>query len=188
MEVNVIAILLAFLVNMLKRYSATLSTLVNMLVHRSSSRQQQKQAEEIAAEMREATSERDAHSPIDEFAKYALADRKLSKLGERLKETRARDASARMRTLVYIKAALMALVSFGSIGLIWSFYDQPVIRFSEADDSDDIFYPLGGLVAFPCTSVANSIGVTLWLVVTNRLIDICANKCSPTTTSPRLLA
>lgn len=179
MDVNIIAILLVLVVNLLKRYSSKVSSLIMTLTY-SQSPEQKKSQDAIIAEIKVATEKRDALNPVDEFAQYALAGRELTKLNEQLKESRAKDTSARMRSLMLVKTMLMLFVWGSSVALIWNFYDTPVIRFREMMDYEgydmNLFYPFGGLLAFPCTRVANSIGVTLWLVITNRLVDIVVNK------------
>ena len=67
-----------------------------------------------------------------------------------------------------------------SIRLIWSNYDKPIIDFAgmlpNRGDDSNIFFPLNHFLTFPTTSRVNCVGVTMWLFVLNRLIDIISNK------------
>ncbi len=69
--------------------------------------------------------------------------------------------------------------------LIWSNYDQPIVDFSDLVAKEyhdaDVFFPFNHFLSFPATSRVNCLGVTMWLFVLNRLIDISLNKLALTT-------
>ena len=79
-----------------------------------------------------------------------------------------------------------------SIKLIWSNYDQPIIDFSDilrgnngaeaagttTQKDLNIFFPLNYFLSFPNLDRVNSLGVTFWLFILNRILDIGSNKFS----------
>lgn len=181
MEVNYSAVLLSLGVYVVKRNSAKLaSAIVSHFV--PGSRVAEKRLNELNVDLTRVVAERDTHNQIDEFAKYSLANRRVNKILDEMKAIKSEQSTARIKSLMYVKAFVMFLVSIMSIALIWHFYDKPLVRFTAYNvqteatttlsNENNIFYPLGGLLAFPQPKVINSIGVTFWLFLSNRLIDI----------------
>jgi hypothetical protein len=197
MDVNTGAIVLSFSINLLKRYSSKISS--QILTKFNGSRSSTNELSELNEEMRNLVKERDTFNPMDEFAKYALVNRKINKLSEKIKEIKNKLTAERMKKLMYLNAFFTILILVASVNLIWFNYDRPVIDFSnvlrrqedslestsnsinatsgESSSSDfNIFFPINRLLSFPCTNRPNSIGVTAWLFIVNRFIDITVNK------------
>ena len=202
MEVNVWAIFFSFLINFLRRSSSKVcSFLVDKIYHSADSAELLTQNVEVITYQRE----KDSYSPIDEFAKYALADRKLNKALDKVAACKTKIRAFKMKKMVFFNVAYTIMIGVMSVSLIWSNYDKPIIDFSNlvetyasrrrdpasiATNLNDtlshnvthdheypiIFYPLNNFLAFPSTHRKNSIGVTVWLFFVNRFIEICINK------------
>jgi hypothetical protein len=92
--------------------------------------------------------------------------------------------------LRYIKVVYSCVIVLMSIKLIWSNYDQPIIDFSDilrgnnvaevaemgTQKNLNIFFPLNFFLSFPNLDRINSLGVTFWLFILNRILDIGSNK------------
>lgn len=181
MEINVIAIICSLVIYILKRNSAKICTKFVSLFYTFESNVEYN---EMLKEKARLTCERDSFNPIDEFAKYAIGNRKVSKVDDRIKAITSEYATNRMKNLMYTKVFFWVLIALMSISLIWYNYDKPIIDFTSmvkrySDLSGDelaIFSPLSWFLAFPSTHRTNSIGVTVWLFVANRAMDILVNK------------
>lgn len=175
MELNFLAIFVSLTINLLKRNSAKIASAILAIV--PSTNKSDPKLVELTNETKKLVAERDTYNQIDDFAKYSLLNRKINKLAEEIKIIKSEQSKIRMKSLMYIKAGLMALVSVMSIGLIWHCYESPLVQFSFVDENEpseqvNIFYPINWLLAFPRVKFVNSIGVTFWLFLSNRLIDI----------------
>lgn len=180
MEFNFLAIALSVTINLIKRNSTKLGTVVVSLFHTND--RNLKSLSELNAEMKVLLKERDSYNQVDEFAKYSLVQRKVNKLTEKTKEVRNAQSKERMKASMCVKAVLIVLISLMSVMLIWYCYDKPVVDFQASIEKSyadaNAFYPLNWLLSFPCAKTKNVIGFTFWLFITNRLIDIFANKLS----------
>lgn len=179
MEVNLLVVFLSFLINLSKRYSSEICS--HFLAKYFSF--ENKEINELKEEIRNVKKERDSLNPIDQFAKFALADRKINKLADKLKDYKSKIQSERMKKMMYFNVVFTVITVLMSIYLIWTNYDKPVIDFSSIFESDhsskdelNIFFPFGGFMSFPNKDRLNSIGVTAWLFIVNRFIDISINK------------
>jgi hypothetical protein len=178
MDLNWFAIILSLLINLIKRFSTKLANLACSKLYSFQTNELNVYISEITALKRE----RDSYNPIDEFAKYALCDRKINKLMDKVKESKSDLSAQRMKKIMYFKGFFVILISLMSILLIWSNYNHPIFDFSELitknnlDENLSVFYPLDRILSFPNLHLRNSIGVTAWLFILNRFLDIFLNK------------
>lgn len=171
MEINYLAVVVSLLINILKRYVSPLANFFTSKLFPSLQASQQ----DLYAQLAELKSERDSYNPIDEFAKYALCDRKINKLVDKIKEGKSEVTTKRMKKFMIVSGVFYTLIAFASIWLIWHNYDRPVINFG-INDEVSLFAPLTRFLSFPSVRYSNSIGVTVWLFILNRLIDISIAK------------
>jgi len=184
MEINYLAIILSFLLNLLKRYSSKICTFLLSKYNPIETQDMR----ELKSELDKLKHEKASYNPIDQFALYALADRKINKIVDKIQEQKNTNRSARMKYTVYLNVILTSIVVFLSAFLIWSNYNNPIIdlnpllhkdKVANEESADiDIFYPLNRFFSFPSTNRKNTIGVTAWLFIVNRFIDIVLNKMS----------
>ncbi len=85
MEVNYFAIFLSLLLIILKRCSAKICQLIQVLLNRSES----DNLKQLYAELRELTKEREEISMVDQFAQYAIVDRKINKVNDKIQQLKA---------------------------------------------------------------------------------------------------
>lgn len=203
MEINAVAIFFSFIINILKRYS---SKVCSFLIEKLYNFTETAEINSLNQEIKVLIREKDSFNPIDEFAKYALVDRKLNKALDKLQVQKSKIRSVKMKKMVYFNVIYNFVIGAMSVYLIYKNYDKPIIDFSnlvetysygqtEGINQDDlnfngtktsstsssdpiIFYPLHNFLSFPSTHKKNSIGVTVWLFLVNRSIDICLNKFS----------
>ena len=74
--------------------------------------------------------ERDSFNIVDQFAKYALVDRKINKLLDEIQTHTNHVRSNRLKSLMYAKSINSVIIVLLSIGLIYNNYEKPVIDFS----------------------------------------------------------
>lgn len=177
MEVNYWAILLSFLINLMKRYS---SKLCSLLISRLNSKESP-EIIEYRAQLKALREEKNSINPMDHFARYALVDRKINKLLDKLKENKSLTQSERMKIMMYINVIFTIFTILFSLALIWSNYSKPIINFSNLMENsnlsdENMFFPLSKMLAFPNRAGNNSIGVTAWILIANRFTDIVCNK------------
>lgn len=137
--------------------------------------------------------EKNSYNPMDQFAKYTLVERKIIPLNDKIQDIKSKIRSDRMKKAMYLKFSFTAIIIILSIILIWNNYEKPIIDFNGLlrksytnDDSSisdnnhqlSMFFPLNRFLSFPCKNQMNSIGVTAWLFIVNRTIDIITNKIS----------
>ena len=177
MEINYWAIILSFFINLMKRYS---SKLCSMVIIRLNSKETP-EITEYRSQLKALREEKNSINPMDHFARYALVDRKINKLVDKLKENKSLTQSERMKIMMYINVVFTIFTILLSLVLIWSNYSKPIIDFSILLEKSNlseqnIFFPLNKILAFPNKVGNNSIGVTAWLLIANRFIDIVLNK------------
>ncbi len=138
---------------------------------------------ELRDELIKLKRERDSYNPIDEFAKYALADRKINKIVDKMKSSKSELSSQRIKKIMYCNGFLVVCMIAMSITLMWFNSKHPIVNFSDSKISiapdESIFYPLNSFLSLPSKNQVNSIGVFAWLFIINRFLDIVVNKCSP---------
>ena len=194
MEINAWAILMSFLINFLKRYS---SKVCSFLVDKFYNLAEKNDIDKLNEEIKSHKHEKDSFNPIDEFAKYALADRKLNKALDKLQKAKTSIRTFKMKKMFYFNVAYTLIIGIFSIALIINQYDKPIIDFSNlaklasqnhssagtidietstrSEEAPVIFYPLNNFLSFPSTDKKNSIGVTAMLFLVNRSIEIFIN-------------
>jgi hypothetical protein len=186
MEINFIAIISSLLINILKRFTSKLSLILVSYLNKN----EIKEITDLKSEIDKLYKERNSYNQIDEFAKYALVDRKINKLLDKIQTSKNTQRKNKMRQIMYMNIFLTLVILIMSIFLIWSNRNKPIIDFSglfnfasskqssgEYDIiNSNIFYPLNNLFSFPCTNKPNSIGFTIWLVIVNRLFDVIFYK------------
>lgn len=181
MEINIIAVILSFLINLLKRYSSKISSFILSKVYKSETNE----ILELNNEIKALKKERDSFNQIEEFARYALVDRKINKILDKIKDIRGKINAEKMAKIMYFNVFFTVLILLASVTLIWWNYNTPIIDFNPTSAHQDgqstylnenIFFPLDKFLSFPCTQRKNSIGVTAWLFIVNRFIDISINK------------
>jgi len=188
MKINVIAILLSFAISIFKRFSSKLSTFIVSKIVIS----ENELIVDSKNELKKLYKERNSYNQVDEFAKYTLVDRQINKILDKMQENKNNVRKNKMAKIMYFNVAFTILTLVMSLFLIWSNRDSPIIDFSDLikyDQSDDssqesevaLFYPLDSILSFPCTSKKNSIGVTVWIFITSRLVDFVIAKCQRTT-------
>jgi hypothetical protein len=183
MEINYIAIISSILINILKRFSSKLSLILVSNLNKN----EVKEISQLKNEINNLYKERDSYNQIDEFANYALVDRKINKLQEKLQAFKNIRRKNKMSKIMYMNISLTLIMIIMSIFLIWSNRNTPIIEFSGLfndvnsienlkENENSIFYPLSNLFSFPCTNKSNSVGFTIWLFIVNRLFDIIFHK------------
>lgn len=177
MEINYWAIFLSLAINLMKRYSSKLCSLILLKFFANET----SEITEYRNQLKILREEKNSINPMDHFARYAIVDRKINKLVDKLKENKSSIQSERMKIMMYINVVFTIFTILLSLILIWSNYSRPVIDFSSLLDKSNlneqsIFYPLDKVLAFPNKTGNNSIGVTAWLLIVNRFIDIILNK------------
>jgi hypothetical protein len=190
MNINFYTLVLSFCINLLKRLSSKISQRIQAKIYPFENENLKDLQEKSTA----ARKERDSYNPVDQFAAYSLANRKLNKFLDKNQEEINKIRSKRMQFMMYFNIIYNLLVILCSIILIWTNYDKPVIDFSgfmnniykqtndtynnELDEQPKarLFYPLDWLISFPNTKKTNTVGLTLWILITNRLFDIFLNK------------
>jgi len=85
MELNYFAILLSVLILVLKRFSARICQFIQVLLSRSDS----DELRQLYAELKDLSKERDGISMLDQFAAYAIVDRKINKVNDRIQQRKA---------------------------------------------------------------------------------------------------
>ena len=177
MEINYLAIFFSVFINLFKRYLSKISA---FFVTKFFSFQTS-EINELIAELVKLQRERNAYNPVDEFAKYALCDRRVNKLADTIKEKKSNLSTDKMKKIMYFNAFFIALMVLMSVTFIWYNYNSPIIDFQdmaqENGQSASIFFPFNSFLSFPNVNQKNSIGVTAWIFFLNRLIDISVNKC-----------
>ena len=202
MDVNVFTIAASLAINVLRRYSSPLSRCIVSRLYKVQNREMLVWRDEL----RSLRAERDTCNPMDEFAKFALVNRRINKLVDRMHASTAEMRSAKMAKQMFVNALITGLVVLMSLLLIWTNYDRPVVDFThlvaptnaynqtttteeeeqQQHKSVRLFYPVDYIVSFPCTHRPNSIGVTFWLVIVNRLVEqlaTCVHFFLTTTTA-----
>jgi hypothetical protein len=185
MDVNVFAIIVSLVINVLRRFSSHLSRYIVSRLYKQKNL-------EIAVwrdELRALHEERSTCNPMDEFAKFALINRRINKLVDCMQTSNAKMRSAKVAKQLFVNAIFTGIVVLMSLMLIVTSYDRPVVDFShlitsfspadhnrtthESSSSSDVrlFYPVDYIISFPCTHRLNSIGVTFWLLIVNRLVE-----------------
>lgn len=66
---------------------------------------------------------------VDQFAKYALVDRKINKLMDEMQVHSNQIRSDRLKSLMYVKSINSFVIVLLSIGLIYNNYGKPVFDF-----------------------------------------------------------
>jgi hypothetical protein len=176
MEINVNGIIFSFIITLLKYFSAHICMFINKKLFQKSTSQKFAQ---LRDELRELIKVQQKIDQIDEFAQHALIQRKINKINDQIENEIKQNRSAKLTTNSYIKLTYNIVLVVLSILLIWFNKDKPIIDLSSTIDSSTnttIFYPFDSLMAFPSVSRRNSIGLTVWLFTTNRLLDIVFNK------------
>ncbi|XP_028838117.1 tail-anchored protein insertion receptor WRB-like [Denticeps clupeoides] len=121
---------------------------------------------EMRAAVQDMRKQLSAISMMDEFARYARLERKISKTTDRLKTyVKTRTAQqAKVKWVVNITYYVLQAVLM--ISLIWKYYADPVTVLPSKWIS-----PLERMVAFP-SGVVGGVGITCWLVVCNKVVPI----------------
>jgi hypothetical protein len=188
MELNYLAIVLSILIYLVRRFMSKISA---FLVAKFVSFQTN-ELKDLRDELAKLKRERDSFNPIDEFAKYALTDRKINKLVDKMKSSKSELSSQRMKKIMYCNGFLVACMVIMSITLMWFNSAHPVVNFADENnsipsDEESIFYPLNGFLSLPSKHEVNSIGVFTWIFIINRFLDIVVNKCrSPQITKEKI--
>jgi hypothetical protein len=187
MNINYTAITLSLIINLLKRYSSRICGLIQSLLWRLSSSSSSailsaKKISKLNETLTNLKKERDSFSPVDHFANWTLIDRKMNKLNDEITKEKSLNRSNSLSKTLYIKGFVMTLIALLSFVLIWLNFDKPIIDFtpflnSSSSQKLNIFFPFNYFLSFPSkTQSVNSLGVTAWLFITNRFLDILTNK------------
>lgn len=173
MYINYSAVLFSIGIILLKRFSPKICQFIQILINRTESTE----LKNLRIELDKLKLERDSYNMIDEFAKYARVDRKVTKLNEEIQTHTNQSRTGRFKYSMYIKGINSAVIVLLSIAFIWSNYDKPVVEFlTHSTEELNIFFPFNSFLSFPCKNLTNSLGVTFWLFILNRIIDIAYNK------------
>ena len=189
MDVNYFAIISSILIIFLKRFSSKICQNIQSILFIMFNKKDSFDLNGILNEIKLLKNERDSFNPMDEFAKYALVDRKISKLMDTMQIQKNKVRSKNLANMMYIKGVYTFLISIMSIALIYVNYDKPVIDFSgisNNETNENIFYPMSLFLSFPCKDRSNALGVTAWLFVLNRSIDIFINKINLLTSKQKI--
>ena len=96
MEVNFFAILLSLGILILKRFSTRICQFIQVVLNKSDSAG----LRQYNAEMQELLKERSGISITDQFAEYALVDRKINKLNDKIQRQKADTRSKNMSKIM----------------------------------------------------------------------------------------
>ena len=174
------AILLSILITFLKYFSTSLCKLLtNLKLFKSETAEYKR----LNAELKDLKNELRSIDQVGNFVEYALTQRKMNKVQEMLNKEIDAFRKRSLKTTMYIKFAYKALIIILSVYLILNNKNKPIIDFTSLIERNNqnmtiatIFYPFDFLFSFPNFSLTNSIGVTVWLFILSRSMDILLNK------------
>lgn len=196
MEFNLFAILLSLAVSILRHFSTAVCALIANL---GIFRHQNKEYKALCAEITKLKADQLLIDQINNFAEHALLQRKINKLQDQIDKHVDSHRKKVIKFQMYIKGAYNVALVIMSLILIWHSRDKPIVDFSSlvshisneatlmpssnesvpllnTTPKTTIFYPFDMLFAFPNLNRPNTIGVTAWLFITNRFLDIFLNK------------
>ncbi|CAB3373331.1 Hypothetical predicted protein [Cloeon dipterum] len=144
--------------------SAFLPTLIKWVVE---TRQRKSEVErQLLTELKSMKIELMGISIVDEFARHAKLQRKITKMQDDLKSA----ANSRMLNATKNKALYTQLVNAALglylIYLVWNYRYEPVLRLSEG-----WLYPIDGLLSWP-TGEKGAISVAAWLTLSRTSIRV----------------
>lgn len=189
--VNNEAIILSILISFLKYFSTSLCKLITSL---KIFKRETSEYKRLFCEIRVLKNELQKVDQVNNFVDYALTQRKINKLQEKLDNEVNLFRKNSMKQAMYIKILYNTMLVLLSIYLIWNNKNKPIIDFtilinktslnetlagtvnSVGSSATTIFYPFDFIFSFPNFSLSNSIGVTIWLFILNRFMDILYNK------------
>jgi hypothetical protein len=187
MIVNTEAIFLSILISLLKYFSTNLCKFLTNL--KKLFKSETNEYKIIYTEILQLKQQQNAIDQVNNFVDYALIQRKINKLQEKLDKEKNSLRTITLKQTMYIKFFYNSLIVILSLYLIWNNKNKPIIDFtslvqktllnetlSTTTTNLTIFYPFDFLFSFPNLNLTNSIGVTIWLFITNRFLDILFNK------------
>jgi hypothetical protein len=178
MLVNLYGILFSFIITLLKYFSPHICESANKKIFGNVSNANYMK---LRDELRNLLKTQQTIDQVDDFAQYALVQRKINKINDQIESEIKQNRTAKLTTSSYIKVTYNAALILSSILFIWFNRDKPIVDLSSlvANPSQNtIFYPFDSLMAFPSIGHQNSVGLTAWLFTTNRLFDIALNRIS----------
>ena len=180
--VNNEAILLSILISLLKYFSSGLCKIITNL---SLLKRESAEYKRLFNEIKKLNTELRAIDQVNDFVNYALTQRKINKLQEMLDNEIKLFRKTSMKLTMYIKFLYKSMLVLLSIYLIWNYKSKPIVDFTMLIHKNEtlvdsttgtIFYPFDFIFSFPNFTLTNSIGVTIWLFILNRFMDIFYNK------------
>ena len=201
MEINLVAILVTIVFNLLKRFSSRISSLFQ-------SRGQNDLLADIEVmrlNLVELKKERDKYNPMDQFALYARVDRKVNQLAHEIQLKQGEIRARKLKASIYVSGFFRIVDAIYHLLLIWYYRYTPIFDFATYPATDyapeahiignvyhitahldegssqawSLFSPISYILSFPSTNRCNSIGITFWLFLLNRVINIIIAKFSP---------
>ena len=199
MEINLVAIILTIVFNLGKRLSAR----ITQYFQSRGKYDIQAEVEALRVKLIELKKERDKFNPMDQFALYARADRKVNQVAHEIQLKQGEVRAGRLKVSIYVSGIVRVVETVYSLLLIWFYRYTPIFDFGTYPASDygpeshifgnvyyitehlrppneasqsSMFAPISYILSFPSTDRCNSIGITFWLVVLNRTIDIIIAK------------
>jgi len=183
--VNNEAILLSISISLLKYFSSSLCKIITDLrifKHESADYKR------LFSEIKELKKELNKIDQVNDFVNYALTQRKINKIQEKLDNEIKLFRKTSMKRTMYTKFFYNSFLVLLSIYFIWNNKNKPIIDFTMLINKNEtlinnsqgatIFYPFDFIFSFPNFSLSNSIGVTIWLFILNRFMDILYNMIS----------
>lgn len=124
-------------------------------------------ASDLKLEIEDLKQQQSEISMVDEFAKHAKLNRKITAKTNALKEIQTNQAWIRMKAYLYSKIALYVL----SAVTFFVFRYEPVLFFdiSEFADHNKLLYGFAYLIAFP-TGIIGAVGMPVSLFTCNRVV------------------
>lgn len=129
-------------------------------------------AADLKLEIEDLKQQQSEISMMDEFAKHAKLNRKISAKTKALKDIQSNQLWIRMKAYWYSKVALYAV----SVVMFFIYRYEPVIYFDIGDSAKDntFIYVLAYIISFP-SSIVGAVGMPVALFVCNRVVNQILN-------------
>lgn len=206
MEINLVAILVTIVFNILKR----LSSRIGQLFQSRDQKDILADIELMRADLVKLKKERDKFNPMDQFASFALVDRKVTKLTHEIQLKQGEIRARKLKVSIYVSGFMRVVDAIYHLLLIWYYRYTPIFDFAtypatdygpeahivgnvyhitehlspmdgNSDQQWSLFSPISYILSFPSTNRCNSIGITFWLFLLNRIINIVIAKFNANT-------
>ena len=133
-------------------------------------------AEDLKLEIEDLKQQQSEISMMDEFAKHAKLNRKITAKTNTLKEIQTNQAWIRMKAYLYSKIALYVLSAI----IFFIFRYEPVLFFDIGEFTKDnkLLYGFAYTIAFP-SGIIGAVGMPVGLFTCNRVVNQVLNFVTP---------